>query len=453
MFLYRNLAERCKRLAVVILDSCESPNEVRLLLQEEAAARKFFKHVFLYRYPQLTLAVEHKHKEFVTHPYCQQAVMRDFMGGMNWKDSSFTYKWSYYFMVILLMPFHILIYDIFRLPRTHMQIFHGSSDENDFEDEEMTKTQRLLKYLDNTKVVLDTPFNRFIAYTVLYQLFLGQLIYTALTPVSSQIKPIGYHHVLIFLWSFGHLITDIQCLGNGSWTIFATFWRLYHSFSNSLLNIGFALKVAIALWYHETEVIDELELISNICYAIATITTVVGILYWLQLHKKMGPIIIQLSHIITEVGTILTIWAIVLQAFTFGLFFLMFGSMKNFTLEHSSQSYGFIMSMLFWQLLNPGPPDMSGFEPQSENDTSGADGNGTYETNEIENEATATVRGMFTFWTIAVYQIVSAILILNLLIAALNTTIAKLETCKEMNYKYYATRYVPGSNIYIHIET
>ena len=131
----------------------------------------------------------------------------------------------------------------------------------------------------------------------------------------------------------------------------------------------------------------------------------------------------------------------------------MFGSMKNFTLEHSSQSYGFIMSMLFWQLLNPGPPDMSGFEPQSENDTSGADGNGTYETNEIENEATATLRGMFTFWTIAVYQIVSAILILNLLIAALNTTIAKLETCKEMNYKYYATRYVPGSNIYIHIET
>ena len=37
---------------MAILDSCESANEVRLLLQEEAAARKFFTHVFLYRYGQ-----------------------------------------------------------------------------------------------------------------------------------------------------------------------------------------------------------------------------------------------------------------------------------------------------------------------------------------------------------------------------------------------------------------
>ena len=434
-------------MAVAILDSCESANEVRLLLQEEAAARKFFAHVFLYRYPQLTLAVEHKHKEFVAHPHCQQAVMRDFMGGLNWKDSSFVYKWSYYYMVILLMPFHALIYDVFRWPRTHMRIFHGSSDSlmfNEVEDGDMTRTQRLLKYLDGTKVVFDTPYNRFIAYTVCYQLFLGQLIYTALTPVSAQIKPIGYNHILIFLWSFGHLLTDIQYLSNGSWAIFATFWRIYHSLGNSLLNVGFALKVAIALWYNGTEVMDELELMSNICYAIATITSVVGVLYWLQLHRKMGPIIIQLAHIVAEVGTVLAIWSIVYQAFVFGLFFLMFGSMKEFTLESSSQAYGYITNMLFWQLLNPGPPEMSGLEAQSENDTSGANGTETYET---ENETTAIVRGMFTFWTIALYQIISAILILNLLIAAMNTTIAKLETCKEMNYKYSATRYVPTSNI------
>ena len=40
---------RCKRLAVAVLDSCEGANEVRLLLKEEAAAKKFFSHVFLYR--------------------------------------------------------------------------------------------------------------------------------------------------------------------------------------------------------------------------------------------------------------------------------------------------------------------------------------------------------------------------------------------------------------------
>ena len=246
-----------------------------------------------------------------------------------------------------------------------MQMFHGSSDSlvySDLEEEELTRTQRLLKFLDSTKVVLDTPFNRFIAYTACHWQFVFSLIMTAMTPVSAQIKPISYTHIIIFSFSFGHFLTDLQYLLNGSWALFATFWRLYHSFGSILLNIGFTLKVAIAIWYKDTEFMDELELISNICYAIATITTVVGVLYWLQLHKKMGPIIIQLAHIVTEVGTVLAIWIIVQQAFCFGLFFIMFGSMKEFTLDNFSLAYGSINYMLFWQLLNPGPPEVASFE-------------------------------------------------------------------------------------------
>ena len=389
------------------------------------------------RYPQLTLAVEHKHKEFVTHPFCQEEVIRGFMGGLDWKESSLIYKVSYYYMVLLLLPFHMLIYDIFRLPRTHMRVFHGTSDGlmySDLEDEELTRTQRVLKYLDNTKLVLDIPFNRFLAYTAFHWQFVFQLIITAMTPVSSQIKPIELSHIIIFLYSFGNFLTDIQYLWNGSWAMFATFWRLYLAFGNILLNIGFALKVAIMLWYHDSEAMDELELICNICYAIATIIAVTGSLYWLQLHKKMGPIIIQLAHIVTEVGTILAIWLIIFQAFTFGLFFLMFGSIKEFTMESTGIAYSYISNMLFWFLLNPGPPE---FEKEAENNTS--NGNETYEG---EYGTTAYVRAMFTIGTVALYQIISAILILNLLIAALNTTISKLEKNKEMNYKYYATRLV-----------
>ena len=48
----------------------------------------------------------------------------------------------------------------------------------------------------------------------------------------------------------------------------------------------------------------------------------------------------------------------------------------------------------------------------------------------------------------ALYQIISAILILNLLIAAMNTTVARLETCKERNYNYYATRQAPNSKLF-----
>ena len=83
--------------------------------------------------------------------------------------------------------------------------------------------------------------------------------------------------------------------------------------------------------------------------------------------------------------------------------------------------------------------------PNPENGTSGANGN---ETHEIVLGATDYIRGHITIFTMALYQIISAILILNLLIAAMNTTVARLEKCKERNYNYYATRQVPNSNLF-----
>ena len=80
---------------------------------------------------------------------------------------------------------------------------------------------------------------------------------------------------------------------------------------------------------------------------------------------------------------------------------------------------------------------MTGLNPNPENGTSGANGN---DTNEIVLGATDLIRGNISIYTMALYQIISAILILNLLIAAMNTTVARLETCKERNYNYYTTR-------------
>ena len=434
---YSELADRCKGAAVAILDSCASASEVRLLLQEEAAARKFFKHIFVHRYPQLTLAVEHEHKEFVTHPYCMQLVEREFMGGASCKESSIFFSVIRYYLILLFLPIHILIYIIVRWPRHYMGFIHGSSSSlmfGDIEEEDMTRGQRMIRYLDNMKVVLDNPYNRFIAYTGCYWIFAVLLLYCATTPVSN-IQQIAVSHNIIFLFSFGHLLTDLQYLGNGSWTIFATFWRLYHSFGNIILNIGFALKLAIIFWCTDAEAREVLELMSNICYAISTITTVVGLLYWLQLHRKMGPIIIQISHIIPEFGTIILIWFVVLQGFVFGLFFMMFGSMESFSEEDSRSTYKALAAMLFWSLLNPGPPDFQMFE--SDNMTSV---NGTQTESEAEPESVAYTRWMFSMSAIFIYQMLSAVLILNLLIAALNTTIARLDSCKEMNYKYCAAR-------------
>ena len=291
----RELSQQCQTIATGILDSCIGDKEVKSLLTEKAGARKFFKCVQWYKYPKFQVAVELEHKEFVTHPYCQQVVMKDFQGNMNWHDLSFAKKCFYVCVVVLLMPLHILIHIICRSPRNFAKLVHGSEEGHMFqkvEKQDLNGTEKVIKFLDNTRVVLDIPFNRFLSFTFMYQLFIGGLITTATTPVSTT-NPINYNHIFIFFFSFGHTVNDIQILLNSSWKTFATFWRLYHSFSHLLLNIAFTLKVLNFLVYCETESGDELELACHICYAIATIDSLVGTLYWFQLHSKMGPIIIQ----------------------------------------------------------------------------------------------------------------------------------------------------------------
>ena len=135
----------------------------------------------------------------------------------------------------------------------------------------------------------------------MYYLFVAGLINTAITPVST-INPINHNHIFIFFFSFGHMVNDTQILLNSSWRTFATFWRLYHSFCHLLLNIAFTLKVVNWLMYSETKAADELELACHICYAVATIGSLVGTLYWFQLHSKMGPIIIQGGYSIPKLG-------------------------------------------------------------------------------------------------------------------------------------------------------
>ena len=190
--------------------------EVRMLLTEDVAAKKFFKCVQWYKYPQLQVAVEQEHMEFVTHPYCQLVVMRDFQGNMNFKDISFTNKCIYACVVLLLMPLHILIHIICRWPRNYAKFVHGSDKDLSFrniEKQDLTMTQKLSKLLDDTNVVLDVPLNRFISYTFIYYMFVAGLITTATKPVSTT-NPINYNHIFIFCFSFGQMMNDIKILFN-----------------------------------------------------------------------------------------------------------------------------------------------------------------------------------------------------------------------------------------------
>ena len=136
------------------------------------------------------------------------------------------------------------------------------------------------------------------------------------------------------------------------------------------------------------------------------------------------------------------IWLTVYLAFIYGLFFLVFGSSSDFDIENYGQANNFLYNTLFWMLLNPGPIDLPDFINQSGNMTKG-EGISNYAEEGVRMEVLVSdsfhVRMWFASFAFALYQIIAVILLLNLVIAAMNSTITKLEMSKEKNWKYYRT--------------
>ena len=69
---YDEVARQCECLAVELLENCRSLSEVQLLLAEKSCAKRFFSQTKFLTYPRMRLAVEHGHKNFAGHIYCQQ---------------------------------------------------------------------------------------------------------------------------------------------------------------------------------------------------------------------------------------------------------------------------------------------------------------------------------------------------------------------------------------------
>ena len=77
---YEAIAQECLNLSVKILDQCSDTKEVEMLLKEPAGCSKYLRKADYIKYPRLLLAIEHKHKEFVGHMYCQQVLREQWHG-------------------------------------------------------------------------------------------------------------------------------------------------------------------------------------------------------------------------------------------------------------------------------------------------------------------------------------------------------------------------------------
>ncbi len=415
---YSAVASSCRRLATEILDHCVGSSEVRMLLKEESGANKYFKVVKHLIYPQLMLAVEHGHKEFVSHAYCQQVISTDFYGNVNWKSMNLVYQWTYVLTQTLLTPVHVLVYHITRMPRFFYTAHYGSTDALDEKPPpNSSKFRKLLFKMNSATVNMDVPINRFVSHTGWHLWFLCMLVYSAAVEITPQNQyDIAPQHFLILAYSLGMWYMDLTLLFNGGFSLWTSFWRGYYMLCHIELNLGFILKVVALYMHHDHSDRSTILLASQTCYGIGTTSCLCGILYWFQLDGRIGPIIISLSHVFMDVCTMFIVFVVVSQAYTQGLVFIMFGSDDAFNpAQHEFSTYYTTLSQLFWSILNPGKMELA--------------------LEEYEGPRLFVANLVF-----ATFQIFSVFILLNLLIASMNATINKLEGSKELYWKYSKAR-------------
>ena len=60
------------------------------------------------KYPRLRLAIEHNHKEFVGHMYCQQMLRQAWYGDTRWQGAPTFYKFLMFLFHVFMAPFYAI---------------------------------------------------------------------------------------------------------------------------------------------------------------------------------------------------------------------------------------------------------------------------------------------------------------------------------------------------------
>ena len=68
--------------------------------------------------------------------------------------------------------------------------------------------------------------------------------------------------------------------------------------------------------------------------------------YWLQLSKRIGPLVLNISRVFTDIITVVASYVVIVIAFTSGLSFVL-----------PTQSFHNILVLLIWSILDPGDKD------------------------------------------------------------------------------------------------
>ena len=177
-----------------------------------------------------------------------------------------------------------------------------------------------------------------------------------------------------------------------------------------------------------------LEDTEGIVLAIVAALSMIRCIYWLQLSERIGPLVINMSRVVMDLFTVMISYLMLLIAFTSGLVLVLANesdyrgiqnSKHTDAIKYDLKSFGHILYVLGWSILEPGDKTKAILDPEDKMEDLNINLG-------IERTTVATI-------LISVYQTIIVIVLLNLLIAVMNTTVQKCEDRHQLYWKFVRT--------------
>ncbi|XP_039893535.1 short transient receptor potential channel 4b isoform X3 [Simochromis diagramma] len=403
---YEELSRTCKQFAKDLLDQTRSSRELEVILNYRDDINPLLDEN-INELARLKLAIKYSQKEFVAQPNCQQLLASRWYDEFpGWRRRHWAVKLITCIFIGLMFPLLSIFYLI--APKSRYGLF------------------------------IRKPFIKFICHTASYLTFLF-LLFLASQHLQSddrlehrQGPPPTIVEWIILPWVLGFLWAEIkQMWDSGFEDYIDDWWNLMDFIMNSLYLATISLKIVAYIKYSaKCQLRDTWEtwhptLVAEALFSIANIFSSLRLISLFTANSHLGPLQISLGRMLLDILKFLFIYCLVLLAFANGLNQLYFyyetnnGTCKGIRCNQQNNAFSTLfetLQSLFWSifgLIN------------------------LYVTNVEPDHTFTEFVGSTMFGT---YNIISLVVLLNMLIAMMNNSYQHIADHADIEWKFARTK-------------
>ncbi|XP_071453244.1 short transient receptor potential channel 1-like [Hetaerina americana] len=418
---YVDLAKEVRSFPVDLINCCRTEEEVEVLLSLSAGCDCPGQ----FRFPRLELAVDYYQKEFVAHPNVQHVLRRAWLGNYyHWHKKSYTAKALSVLPRIPMIPVIVLLWMI-------------------------APASKRVKYWS-------LPVNRMISSLASYLVFLVLIFLESNQNKKQQLRgpPQSGLEGILVLFVTSHIFSSVRlCMLQGPRRFFSHLWNWYDLINQLLFVLAFLFWLAALIDVHnngnlylERKYWDQLDptLLAEGFFAVATILSFSKLLLLCQLNFYLGPLQVSLGKMTKDLAKFLVIFIVIIISFTAGLCRLYHyydgmiqtdaASGQKTSQVSSFVNVGETVKTLFWAIFCMAPLESADViieDLPSENST-----------------LIITNKHVFTeavgYIAFALFEVLSVIIILNMLIAAMSNTYQKVADNVDIEWTFGRTQVYLG---------